>query len=168
MFTLFRWFENINKLNIILPTTKQKWKEKNQNSNTCDNGLFWIFYQDTYFEPLWLLFSKPNLLIFLPRSLVHIKVNNLVLTTLLIHFQIIWNSIQSCNIEIDLRSPHFWFSPNQLLFANQCHQQVPNIIWITPIKYFGKIQLKVSCGHSVEHLVCINQKSTKLLKSSGF
>jgi hypothetical protein len=80
---LLRWFENIHKLNILPLNTKQyHWSQRKAKTNkkkikkqgTCDNGQIWKSYQDAYFEPLWLLFSKLNLPIFLLIIQEHIKV----------------------------------------------------------------------------------------------
>jgi hypothetical protein len=100
IFTLLRWFENINKLNILLnePKTitfeskKSKTnKNKNKNQGTYDNGHFCKYYQDAYFEPLWFFFSKPNTIIFLSGSQVHIKVSKLVWTNLAESFSNAYN-----------------------------------------------------------------------------
>jgi hypothetical protein len=92
---------------------------------------------------LWLIFSKLNFPSLCPSSKNTSRWSSWSLPTLLIHFQLLIISIQSSNIETDLRSPQIWISPNQLHFANQCHQGMSNNIRVTPIKYFGKIQFKV-------------------------
>jgi hypothetical protein len=83
MFTLLKWFETVNKPNLILNEPKtitfesrrsKTNKNQNQNNHTYDNGHFCKNYQDAHFEPLWLIFSKPNFLISLPILQEHIKV----------------------------------------------------------------------------------------------
>jgi hypothetical protein len=81
MLALFRLFANNKKLNITLIEPKRN-KRENKNMQLYAYGHFRIYYQDAYFEPLWLFFSKPDTIIFLSRSQVHIKVSKWVLSKL--------------------------------------------------------------------------------------
>jgi hypothetical protein len=58
----------------------------------------------------------------------------------LIHSQFFNLRVQSGDIESDSRFYTFWNFTNQFHSAPHQHQHVPNHIWITPIKGFGKIQ----------------------------
>jgi hypothetical protein len=67
MLSLFRLFANNKKINITLTEPKTN-KRENKTMHLYAYGHFCKNYQDTYFEPLWLIFSKLNFPSLCPSS----------------------------------------------------------------------------------------------------
>ena len=74
-------FANDNEPNTSLSESKKN-NKRNKNSNTYDNGRFWLNCHDAHFEHPHLNFCKLSIMIFLHGLQDHIKVNNFVLANL--------------------------------------------------------------------------------------
>ena len=88
-------------------TEPNKSKKKNKNMHLYAYGHFCQSYQHAHFEPLWLLFSKPNFPRFLPLIQEHIKLNQMMLAKLAENFSNKFGKHSKIESANRIKIPHF-------------------------------------------------------------